>query len=90
MVNSTDNFLSIRKSSRSKEGATMEEEEKKELEALIAYMVHHNEHHNEELKDLLLKAGSIDIEAANKIKEAIASFTKGNESLKGALETLKK
>ena len=68
----------------------MEKEEKKELEALITYMVRHNEHHTDELKDLLLKAGSVDTEAAGKIKEAIFSFEKGNEALKAALSELTK
>lgn len=68
----------------------MEKEDKKELEALIAYLIQHNEHHNDELKDLLLKMGSVNIDSAGKIKDAIASFEKGNEALKAALDELTK
>lgn len=59
---------------------------KEEQLALLAYMLHHNEHHAEELHEL---AHGIDGEASALIHEAVALFNQGNEKLAAALSLLK-
>ncbi|MCF0105834.1 MAG: cobalt transporter [Holdemanella sp.] len=55
--------------------------------ALLAYMLHHNEHHAEELHEL---AHNLDGDVSNLIHEAVSFFEKGNEKLAQALERMQK
>ena len=55
--------------------------------ALLSYMLHHNEHHAEELHDL---AHNIQGDASNLIHEAVHIFEDGNKKLAQALELLQK
>lgn len=66
------------------------ENNKEELIALITYLINHNEHHNDELKDLALSLKDVDFAAYSKVEEAISLFKKGNENLRLALEKLNK
>ena len=68
----------------------MDNEKKKELIALIEYMIHHNEHHNDELKELGDSIKDISQDAYQKVLNAIESFDEGNKSLASALEELEK
>lgn len=68
----------------------MDNEKKKELIALIEYMIHHNEHHNDELKELGDSIKDISQDAYQKVLNAIESFDEGNRSLASALEELEK
>lgn len=68
----------------------MEAHDTKELIALINYMIHHNEHHNEELEGLASSLKGVNEGAYAKVKEAIESFEKGNASLGEALKELSK
>ena len=61
-----------------------------ETDALIGYMVSHNAHHAEELKDIahtLRHEGRGEI--ADCIEAAVADFATGNEKLSKALEMIK-
>lgn len=53
--------------------------------ALLAYMIDHNDHHTEELAELL---GSVDGRAKKKLTEAIGSFEVANVQLREVLELL--
>ncbi len=68
----------------------MEAHDKQELTALIGYMIHHNEHHNEELEELASSLKGMNEGAYAKVEEAIASFKKGNLALEEALKELGK
>ncbi len=68
----------------------MEKNSKEELVALIKYLIGHNEHHNEELKDLASSLKGFHDESYQKVEEAISSFEKGNQKLSEALESLVK
>ena len=68
----------------------MEAHDTKELTALINYMIHHNEHHNEELEGLATSLKDINHGAYAKVKEAIAEYEKGNAALSDALKELSK
>ena len=68
----------------------MEAHDKQELIALIDYMIHHNEHHNEELKELASSLKDISQGAYAKVEEAINEFKKGNLALEEALKELGK
>lgn len=68
----------------------MENDNKKELVTLIEYLIHHNEHHNDELKELANSLKDLNNEAYLKVLEAIDSFKEGNKSLSSALEELNK
>lgn len=62
-----------------------------ETDALIGYMVSHNAHHGEELKEMahtLRHEGREEI--AGYIEAAVADFTRGNEKLSKALEMIQK
>lgn len=56
-----------------------------ETRALLNYMIHHNEHHNEELADLL---DSLPVKARKQMQTAIGAFEAANAYLKGVLECL--
>ena len=58
---------------------------KEEQLALLKYMVHHNEHHAEELHEL---AHGIDGDASALIHEAVDLFNQGNAKLEEALAML--
>lgn len=61
-----------------------------QTDALIGYMVDHNIHHAEELKEMahtLRHEGRDAI--ADKIEAAVADFAKGNEKLSEALKMIK-
>ncbi len=66
----------------------MEANDKIELTKLIAYMIRHNEHHNEELKELASSLKDVNQSAYAKVEEAIAEFKKGNHALEDALTEL--
>lgn len=53
--------------------------------ALLAYMIDHNEHHCEELAELL---DTLEGRARRKLLEAIGSFEAGNVQLREALDLL--
>ncbi len=75
------NYLSI---------TDMEAHDKQELIALIDYLIHHNEHHNQELQDLASSLKGIHEEAYAKMVEAMDDFKKGNLALEEALKELGK
>jgi hypothetical protein len=56
-----------------------------QLKAILNYMVEHNEHHAEELADLL---GALPAEPAAKLRKAIGSFEAANVELKMVLDSL--
>ncbi len=56
-----------------------------EIKALLEYMHHHNDHHIEELADLL---DSLPEPARNKLMIAIGSFEAANVELQAVLECL--
>ena len=56
-----------------------------ETRALLAYMIHHNEHHAEELAALL---DSLPTKARKKLLIAIGSFEAANVELQEVLECL--
>ena len=63
----------------------------KEIEALLNYMIHHNEEHNEEVTEIgkrIKNHGYPDV--FELITEATKEFSKGNELLSKALEKIKK
>lgn len=68
----------------------MEAHDKQELTALIDYMIHHNEHHNEELVELSSSLKGMNEDACEKVEEAIGHFKKGNLALEEALKELGK
>ena len=57
-----------------------------EAAAMLAYMVHHNEHHIEELADI---AAKLPEEVRAKITEAAEIMKKGNALLREAAEQVK-
>ena len=57
----------------------------KETKALLSYMIHHNEHHAEELADLL---DSLPKHAQKKLTIAIGSFEAANVELQEVLDCL--
>ena len=57
----------------------------KETKALLSYMIHHNEHHAEELADLL---DSLPKNAQKKLTITIGSFEAANVELQEVLECL--
>lgn len=56
-----------------------------ETKALLAYMIHHNEHHAEELAGLI---DSLPQEARKKMSIAIGSFEAANVELQAVLDCL--
>ena len=68
----------------------MEAHDKQELTALIDYMIHHNEHHNEELMELASSLKEVNEGAYAKVMDAINEFKKGNLALSEALEEMGK
>jgi len=60
-------------------------ENPEETKALLAYMIHHNEHHNEELANLLDRLPD---KARKKLLRAIGSFEAANVELREVLESL--
>ncbi|MDY3918169.1 MAG: cobalt transporter [Candidatus Limivivens sp.] len=52
---------------------------------LMKYMLHHNEHHAEELAQM---ADNLSGAAAEAVREAVAEFQKGNEKLSLALHIM--
>lgn len=65
------------------EGEAMSDVEK--TKALLGYMIDHNEHHAEELADML---PALEGEAQKKLSEAIGCFEAGNVQLREVLELL--
>jgi hypothetical protein len=66
-------------------------EDPAKIEALLAYMLDHNQRHGEEIGGLahsLYHAGSE--EAAKLLEEGVKDFEKGNEKLAKALELIRK
>ncbi|MDD5885924.1 MAG: hypothetical protein PUC71_00180 [Oscillospiraceae bacterium] len=64
--------------------------QKKDLEeavALLKYMVHHNQHHADELYDV---AGKLDGEAKELVHAAVIHYETGNGKLEEALKILQK
>ncbi|NCD02356.1 MAG: hypothetical protein EOM00_05095 [Clostridia bacterium] len=57
----------------------------KQTKALLEYMIHHNEHHAEELADLL---DCLPEKAKKKLLIAIGSFESANVELQGVLDEL--
>ena len=58
--------------------------------ALLTYMLDHNRHHAEELKELVHALSHLEqYEAAALISEGINYFSDGNDKLEAALEQLK-
>lgn len=68
----------------------MEANSKEELVSLINYLIHHNEHHNQELKELAASIKGLNEASYSKVEEAIEDFKKGNASLSLALQELEK
>ena len=67
-------------------GHTHEVHSPEETVALLTYMVGHNQHHAEELREL---AHSVEGEAQQLLHEAVVELTLGNEKLAEALRILK-
>jgi hypothetical protein len=62
---------------------------KDETLAMLKYMLHHNEHHAEEMHDLGHNLEHLGFnEAAGKVFESVAEYKKGNEILAAALAAL--
>ncbi len=59
--------------------------EPQEVKALLEYMIHHNDHHNEELADLL---DALPQAAREKLMIALGSFEAANVELRAVLECL--
>ena len=60
-----------------------------EVNALLSYMHHHNEHHTQELLELADRLAALGSDAAaSLVREAAASYTTGNEALGKALAAL--
>ncbi len=68
----------------------MEDQNKEELVKLIEYLIHHNEHHNDELIELATSLKEINKEAYLKVLTAIEEYKKGNNTLSAALDELNK
>lgn len=68
----------------------MEENNKKELTTLIAYLIKHNESHNKELEELASSLKDINYEAYLKVIDALKSYKEGNSFLKEALDLFNK
>ena len=68
----------------------MEANSKEELVSLINYLIHHNEHHNQELEELAASIKGLNEASYSKVEEAIEDFKKGNASLSLALQELEK
>jgi hypothetical protein len=66
-------------------------EDPAKIEALLAYMLDHNQHHGEEISGLAhsLNHGG-NGEAAKLLEEGVKDFEKGNEKLAKALELIRK
>jgi len=62
-----------------------EEMSREEVLALLAYMIEHNRHHEEELHEL---SHNINSEAGNLIHEALNYYRSGNDILNKALSIL--
>ena len=56
-----------------------------EIKALLAYMIDHNEHHADELADLL---DALPPKAQKKLRIAIGTFDAANVELREVLESL--
>lgn len=67
----------------------METKTKEELIALISYLINHNIHHNDELKELADSLKEISLDAYPKIIDALKKYNEGNEILKSVIEELK-
>ena len=68
----------------------MDNQNKEELVKLIEYLIHHNEHHNEELIELAASIKDINKDAYLKVLKAIEEYKKGNNALSDALDELNK
>lgn len=59
--------------------------EAEQTKALLAYMIHHNEHHAEELADMI---EALPEESAKKLRKAIGTFEAANVELQEVLDSL--
>ncbi len=66
----------------------METSKKEELISLISYMIHHNEHHIQELEELASSLKEINEKAYEEIKKAILDFENGNHKLEDSLKEM--
>ncbi len=55
--------------------------------ALLTYMLHHNEHHADELQELAQK---LDNETSGLLQEAVSLFKQGNKKIEQALAMMHK
>lgn len=63
---------------------------KKEAQALLTYMLQHNEHHAAELDQMAANLAKLGLEdSAKQIREAVTDFQKGNMRLSLALTLMK-
>ena len=61
----------------------------KETEALLKYMLHHNEHHAEELEQMADDLQTLGLDAACRtLREAVSDFQEGNRKLSKALSMI--
>ena len=64
---------------------------REEAVALLGYMVAHNEHHAEELTELVENMRSLGLDtAAEEIEESVEDFREGNLKLRSAFALLQK
>lgn len=64
---------------------------KEETFATLGYMLKHNQHHTEELRELAHNLEHLDYtQAAEELKRCAESYDKGNEQLAAVLESLNK
>lgn len=68
----------------------MEENNKKELITLIAYLIKHNESHNKELNEIASSLKDIDNDAYLKIMDALKAYQAGNSLLQETLDIINK
>ncbi len=66
-------------------GSPSEAPQLQEIKSLLAYMIHHNDHHAQELAALL---DSLPTHARKKLLMAIGSFEAANVELQGVLDSL--
>ena len=63
---------------------------KKEAQALLTYMLQHNEHHAAELDQMAVNLAKLGLDdSAKQIREAVSDFQKGNMRLSLALTLMK-
>lgn len=63
---------------------------KKEIEVFLKYMINHNSSHLDELEEVSLKIKEIDLEAYEIIKSSFDDFKNGNEKIQKSLDLILK